>query len=466
MGLAIVFLGGLPNKWVFVFAMAGIFPLFILFVGSTRKAFHALLVFSLSAVIDVHLGFSDEYAQIRPGIPIALTSLCLLAVFVLGAVQRGNKNGFSVCLRPSIVIPFVIIVVWSGLSVFVAPYPGYVWTRLPGVAAGFFMFIYAVNLVKSVEDTRFLMKCIAAMVMVGSMVGIAEYATDTSFGLVFLGGRDEILVQPYEFTRITRASGLFRHANELAEFLNGVLPVLCLWALASRRTGIRVLCSFAFVAGLVALVLTYSRGGWLAFAVSIPALAFFYFLAKRKDPNRGSLKRLIALGLLAVALIAPFFSPIMTRLTKDDYGAAVSRVPLAMTALRSIAEKPFTGVGLGNYQPAVAAYDPDPVLDENGNPLGVHNMFLLIAAEIGVPAVLLFVWISMNFFTRGMATVFRPDGEQRLFAVGVLSGLTALYVHTMFENVFLGHQTYVLLCFMGGSLVGLRELDLRMGLRH
>jgi len=297
------------------------------------------------------------------------------------------------------------------------------------------------------------------MVMINGVMGILEYVTNTSFGLVFLGGREDILVQPYEFTRISRATGLFSHANGLALYFNGLLPVLLLWGLVSRRPGMRILCSLSFVVGFVTLMLTYSRGGWLAFALSIPVLAFCYFCGKRGDSNRGSFGRLMILGIIAIVLAAPFFSDIMTRLTKDDYGAAISRIPLAMTALRSITERPVTGVGLGNYQPAVAFSDPDPVVDEFGYALGVHNMFLLIAAEVGVPALLLFLWISVLFVKHGLATIFLPDGERRLLAVGILSGLTAMYVHTMFENIFLGHEIWVILSFLGGCLVGLREIE-------
>jgi O-antigen ligase len=207
----------------------------------------------------------------------------------------------------------------------------------------------------------------------------------------------------------------------------------------------------------VALVLTYSRGGWLGFIFSLVLIAGFFMKNQVRTKFRGASVRILFLGLVATVLTLPFFPEIITRLTQDDYGAAYSRIPLAQTALKIIKQNPLAGVGLGNYSYVVPDYDPDPVIDEAGNPLPVHNIYLHTAAELGVPALTLFIWVSVVFFGGGIHALRTGNKTTAFFTLGLMAGLAGLFLHGMFEPGNLGHIRFVALSFTGALLVALGQ---------
>jgi O-antigen ligase len=175
---------------------------------------------------------------------------------------------------------------------------------------------------------------------------------------------------------------------------------------------------------------------------------------------RGVSFQILLLMLVMTVIALPFFPKIITRLTKSDYGAAYSRIPMARTALEIIKQNPLTGVGLGNYSHVVSNYDPDPPIDQTGNPMAVHNVYLHTAAELGVPALALFIWVSLVFFGRGIYALRTANKTTALFALGLVAGLASLYLHGMVEIGTLGNSRFVTLFFMGGCLVSLNEIKL------
>ena len=457
MGAVILLIGGLPYKWVFaIVATAVCLPLLVVAIGSLQKALVAILIFSLSIGMDVHLGFSDKYATLQSGVPISLTSLLLLCLYThwLFNLRRGAR---SIRLFPWVTIPFGVLVLWSGLSFLVAAKPSYVLSRFPRALEAFFIYFYVANSLKSEKDIHFLIKCLAVTLALTGMLVLCQYFVGDSYNLQFLGGRELQLEPSYYALKISRASGFLGHANSLAFFLGGLLPLLLVCAVGIDMLRMRLLCLLSFALGLMALVLTYSRGGWLAFIFALVLIGGFLMTRQVRKNFGGAFVRVVFLALAAAFLILPFAPTIVTRLTKDDHGAAYSRIPMAQTALNVARHNWVTGVGLGNYKIAVWDYDPDPALKPDGSTEPVHNIYLHTAAELGVPALALFIWILVAFFGGGIHALRTANKTTALFAVGVIAGLGGQCLHGMFELGTFGHPRFVYLSFMGGLLVALGQ---------
>jgi len=453
LGVAMPHAGELAYKWVFVVVLMGCFPVFVVTIGSLKKALEALLIFSLSMQMDFHPWYSDQYA---PGMPITLTGLLLLALYILWLFGP-RLRGASISLFPQVTIPFGLIVVWSGLSFLVAAEPSYVLARFPHALAAFLLFLYVANLVKSPADIAFVIKCIAVTVTFSAVLGICQYFAGSSFDFQFLGGREAQLALQYGPANISRVSGFLGHANNLALFLSALLPVVLGCAIRVGGYRLRLLCLISFGLGLVTLVLTYSRGGWMAFFISVFLIAIFLLKRRgRKQFSRAAV-RVVGLGLVALILVFPLLPSVMARLTEDDYGAARSRIPMARTALEMIGENLLTGVGLGNYRYVVPDYDNNPIADRKGKPMSVHNIYLLTAAELGIFALIIFIWILVLFFRSGIRTLRLGDKGKALLAVGLLAGLAGFCVHGMVEDISIGHPGFVVLSFMGGLLTALGQ---------
>lgn len=455
LGTIILFVGGLSNKWVFVLILAGSFPVFVVAIGSLERALQAFLIFSLFATMDVRPGWSEHYATLKPGIPITLTSIILLALYTLWFVRVSSRHG-SVHLFPSVTIPFAVIVLWSGLSFLVATDPAYVVAVFPRALTAFLLFIYAANLLKSQEDIRFVITCVAIAVAFCGILGICQHVAGTSLNLEFLGGRETQRNIEYSRVTISRVSGLFGDANNFAHLLSGVLPLLFACALSIAGFGLRILCTVSFLFGLMSLVLTFSRGGLLALVTSLLLITIVSLKKHWRKKFPGSLAHIIVIGLVAVVLMAPLFSRIVTRFTKDDYGAAYSRIPMALKALKVIKREPLTGVGLGNYRVALPYFDSSPEIGYKGLPMIVHNMYLCIAAELGVPALGIFLWMSILFFRQGIIALTSADRHKSLFALGMLSGLAGIYFYGIFEDVCFGNPRFIVISAIGGFLMALK----------
>jgi O-antigen ligase len=91
-------------------------------------------------------------------------------------------------------------------------------------------------------------------------------------------------------------------------------------------------------------------------------------------------------------------TPLRHRLFLEDYGAARARVPMTMVALNIIGHHPWLGAGLGNYTFAAPDYDISREGISYDFPRPVHNEFLLIAAEQGLPVLVLFLGILLYIF--------------------------------------------------------------------
>jgi len=456
LGCIILYICGLADRWIFVMTAAGLFPVYVLAIGSFERSLLALLVVSLSMKMDIYLGYSESYTILKPGIPISLTIIVLLGVYIiwLNRVARGIEQ-FK--WFPAVTIPIGFLTIWSILSILFSTHSDYVLARLPGVLTAFFLFYYIANFMKFRENIQFIIKWLAVTVIVVSIFGICQYSFGSSFNLKFLGGSEELMEHEYYNVTISRVSGFLVNANDLGLFLNGVLPLFFLCTIALPKRGLRLLCFISFAFGFVVLVLTYTRAAWLAFVFSIIIISFFIIKSNWRKNHRNDIFAVIIITITALLVIALFSPRVVTRLIEDDYGSAYSRIPLAKTAISTIRESPITGVGLGNYYPVISLSDPDPIRGTNDLPLDVHNMFLYVAAELGLPALILFLWVSIFFLVSGITAVASKNLYKSLFALGILSGLAGVYLHCIFENIFAGHPLYVFIFFLGGCLVGLKE---------
>jgi O-antigen ligase len=142
---------------------------------------------------------------------------------------------------------------------------------------------------------------------------------------------------------------------------------------------------------------------------------------------------LVAFSITTLAVI----KPIRVRLFEEDYGAARSRIPMAAVASNMISQHPWLGVGFVNYTSVSSRYDRTRVSISYRFPWPVHNEFLLIAAELGLPALGLFLFILIVVF-RMLLRIGRSRGDPFIShaAIGFLGGLVAWCIHLQFEFTY------------------------------
>lgn len=249
---------------------------------------------------------------------------------------------------------------------------------------------------------------LAAVVVIQSLVGLAQFVRQSDLGLTMLGELDldpavrGVSVLMADGQRWLRAYGLTGHPNLLA----ALLVPLILWLMSEARRvdgWRRALLLLVVGVGAGALVASASRAAWLAFVAAF-ALWLAAWLAERRQTGRaGSVNAAAArrrrIGwLAAVALaaglsllfLATYGPLLLTRFFNLD--SAIEARSLFERerdwgiALQLIRRSPLTGVGMGSYLLRARELDPAARL--------VHNVPLLATAELGLLAGLLWLWLT------------------------------------------------------------------------
>ncbi|MDX1613456.1 MAG: O-antigen ligase family protein [Candidatus Promineifilaceae bacterium] len=220
--------------------------------------------------------------------------------------------------------------------------------------------------------------------------------------------------------------------------------------------------ALTLLAGL-AVLFSWSRGAWLGFGAGLGVTLFFW----PRRASRGVLLVLLAilmvtagwrLGLFPSALSERLVS-LQTELQLDDVRgveitvgnfAVVERLAHWQAALGMVRERPWLGVGLGNYE---SAYSEHALLDW---PLALghaHNYYLNIAAETGVVGLLAYGTLWVAVFWQCLRLLHRLEWSSRGVALGLLAAWTMLSVHHLFDNLYVNN-----LYLTVGVLLGIQQL--------
>ncbi len=301
---------------------------------------------------------------------------------------------------------------------------GSTWRRMGGltecavVVAALWIAAYTV---RSQARVVWLLRAMCAAGLLASLYGIAQYF-----------GWDPLLPKAgYEagegVFQIVRPPGTLGHSDYLAAFL--LWPVFAgIGLLRDERiaTG-RVMGGAAAATGMIAILLSGSRGAWLAL------IAGLCMLAAMLRPRL----HLVAKGAVfaALALGAFYFSPAGERfrarmhwIGEDPAGGA--RPLLWRDSLRMAAAKPLAGFGLDAFVAEFPHYQSEELARAypDFSHESPHNIFLDALTAEGVPGLLLLAGVTLAGITGG----WRARLQDSPLAVALLPGFVASLVAHQF----------------------------------
>jgi hypothetical protein len=214
-----------------------------------------------------------------------------------------------------------------------------------------------------------------------------------------------------------RALGSFSHPDDLGKLV--LMSFVLLLPATGRNSALSRLGAWiAIFAGIMASALTGARANILAELTALVVWGLLSYLGKVKRA-RLRLRYVIPLAVLAV----PGIQSVRDRFQIDAEGG--DRRHLLAVGLGVVRDFFFTGLGPNNYVEYVGRFDP---ITAQGLP--VHNVFLLVTAEIGVfGACLLFLPILLTTFVA--FSRWRSDSEYAPWALGVIAILPGLLLVCM-----------------------------------
>jgi putative inorganic carbon (HCO3(-)) transporter len=212
------------------------------------------------------------------------------------------------------------------------------------------------------------------------------------------------------------------------------------WAITRAGRTLAVLLSAVLVLLLgiagVALLLTASRGAWIALGAGGAAALFVAWRQRR--PARAWLGPLLLLGgaillggIFWAAVTLPGFARVLGNAA--SVGNSVGGRPdLWRGMLALVGDYPFTGSGLGSTMMVYSTY---VLLLHVGYITHAHNLFLQIAVEQGLPGLILFLAL-LGVSLWGLLTpadAREPKGRSIVFAPLAAAAIVALVVHGMVD---------------------------------
>jgi O-antigen ligase len=236
---------------------------------------------------------------------------------------------------------------------------------------------------------------------------------------------------------VFRAVGTFPDPHIAAFFWELCLP----WAifLAIRKQSLfYAIISFVI---LLAILLTFSRGAYVALFIGSAISLFFLPIRKKRFFLFFNTSFLFLILLLSFFPSNPIFDRALSSFSTTD-GSNIGRLEMWRIAGETILEKPF-GVGLGNFSLEVlpSATYRDPIY--------AHNLFLDIAAESGI--ITLILWI---FWTLGTIILALKHRRRHPYLIATAFSLILFSVHAIFDTpLYSVHILPVLLLVLASVFV-------------
>ena len=237
--------------------------------------------------------------------------------------------------------------------------------------------------------------------------------------------------------------------NDLALMLNLILPFGMARLLRARSAASRALVGGIVLLDATAVVLTFSRAGFLTLAATFG----IYVWTLARGSGRGWAATTLLAGLAGLLILPSAYLQRMGTITDiglDPTGSAQARWSDMVTATYRVLEHPILGAGAGMN---ILALNADRGLAWTE----VHNVYLQYAVDLGLPGLGLFLALLASCLGCARRVEHEASGSRRfdeLFqgALATKVSLVAFAVAGMFHPV--GYQFYFF--YLAGLAVAIR----------
>lgn len=282
---------------------------------------------------------------------------------------------------------------------------------------------------------------IALGVLFTGLTALSQYLFSFPTNLAFFGTGTEEEQLGTQSEALSRVPAFLRTPTGMALVTSALLPVVVAPLLCRVKSLVsvqKILLAAAALAGIVAVILSLARGSWISLLAALTLLVLFGWRRLSKTEKKTYFVSVGAVLIFACLFLMPFSTIIYERLTSDDEGSALIRIPLMETAVRVIEDNPLVGVGLNGYRSNMTRYDETDIFVSQVFPNPVHNVFAHITAEIGIPGGIIFCLLILAVLFECFKTINLHDRLLFALALGAAAGIIAYVISAMKEPGSLG----------------------------
>lgn len=362
-----------------------------------------------------------------------MSALAGLVALVVGRLSRGQT---ITRMTPE----FAGVIALGGLILALAPFSiwfgGTVGVFTDQYAKVILIYLLAVNVIDSPKRLERLTWVLVLAVGYVAFRAVLDYARGVN---MIRGG-----------TRVMGSvGGMLQNPNDLALAMVVFLPFAAFLVMREGPATRRLVAAFCGFCMMGAIVASGSRGGSLGFVAMLLVLAAFM---ARQRPG------LVFAGALAVMCSLPlvpdsYWDRIasITDSSKDDVQSSQARKRLYAESFDAFLQNPLTGVGAGQFKD----WNPTKRVEAWHES---HNVWLQVAAEIGIGGLAIFLFLLFRAFyavlqTRRLVARLRyrdaiDKTQAAMFdahSAAMAASLVGWFVCSMFSSVAYGWTFYYLL---------------------
>ncbi|HQH73194.1 MAG TPA: O-antigen ligase family protein [bacterium] len=237
---------------------------------------------------------------------------------------------------------------------------------------------------------------------------------------------------------IYRISGPFDHSNSVPLFANQIMPFLLIWGLCDKRFPLlQALLSILGSLGLVfAVVATFSRAGM---ALSALCLVGVLMVSQWRARSVRVTLTSITVFILVSAGSVKVMDSLIDRFQNAPEASEQAREEFNYAAKIMVKDRLF-GVGLNQFSYALtrnSRYNEHIQVMANEEQSGVcHHLYLLTAAEMGYPGLVVSVILILRFLWLAAWHGFRSKSLPGTLLIGLFFGGCAVHLSNFLEWCF------------------------------
>lgn len=368
-----------------------------------------------------------------------LPTMYLAALLIVTACSQAykilvSKRVIKISLIDLPVTLFIISIVFSGV---ISVTGSNIKKMLLSVC---FVFAYYLtkDLLRGPKQRLFCISTLTFSSALVSLYGILQYA---------LGDVSSIWQDLSKFSDIKgRVVSTFDNPNVLGEYLLVMIPISLISVLISKRIHSKIFSALSFIMNMLCLILTWSRGAWLAFVITFAIMLIVI--------NKKWICAYILCIPPAVVGLSYFGGSVVNRFlsifTFNDT-SALYRLGIYEGASRMISDYYLYGIGLGDA--AFAKIYPLYAVSGTQAAIHSHNLYFQILLEQGIFGIIVFALVV--FITIQMSLYYRKTSapnDEKLIVLSFFTGFVSLLIMGMTDYIWYNNRIFLLFWLIIGFI--------------
>jgi O-antigen ligase len=372
------------------------------------------------------------------GFEVTISVIIIMVYMLLKSIEL-LKFHDRMSIRYEITFIFLLLLVWSQISIFWSEDPHLAF-RIVLKCSFFFMFtIFIVNFFSlSLQSMLKRLFWLPFLMILPVLIGFSEYRSGT-----------------HAFYSFVYGDHVFGDKNTVGFMCTTALPALAV-LIASRKWITKVIGLIALVVLGLATYLTYSRGAVIQGTVIIMLCSFTYLFLTRGI--KGIFHSVVlAFSVLCIGFVL-FSSEGLNEsreMWEKRFQEGDPRATFFAAGYEIVSKNPWTGVGIGNFGNAFLR--TNTAASAESKLYYPHNSFLAMLTELGLPGLILFavicVWpFSLFIRVTGKALRCRNAAAVQGFSIGL--GMSVLIITSILTIDFI-YFPYYWIIYSITSCIGL-----------